>query len=206
MRRVDETYAAERAAGTYRGCTAYNDYRELLARPDLDAVVIATPDHWHTLQAIDAAKAGKDVYCEKPVSLTIQEGRRLVETVRRYGRVFQTGTQYRSIPTIRRVCEFVRAGGLGQVKSAFTIWSNLGGWLRVGPVPALRPSRRRRRRTPVPTCRWISLCPPSPCRRAWIGTCGSARRPRHGYNRLYHTTRRPASCRGRSARISGRRP
>jgi hypothetical protein len=121
--RVDQTYAAAQAQGTYRGCTAYNDYRELLARPDIDAVVIATPDHWHTLQSIDAAKAGKDIYCEKPITLTIQEGRQLVETVRRYGRVFQTGTQYRSIPTIRQVCEFVRGGGLGKVKAAFTLWA-----------------------------------------------------------------------------------
>ncbi|MBM3892184.1 MAG: Gfo/Idh/MocA family oxidoreductase, partial [Verrucomicrobia bacterium] len=119
---VEETYAAERAKATYRGCAAYNDYRELLARPDVDAVVIPTPDHWHALQAVDAAKAGKDVYCEKPVSLTIGESRRMVEVVRAYGRVFQTGTQYRSIPTIRQVCEFVRSGGLGRVKSVFTLW------------------------------------------------------------------------------------
>ena len=126
-RRVEETYAADRSNGTYHGCAAYSDYRELLARPDLDAVVIVTPDHWHSLQAIDAAKAGKDIYCEKPISITIQQGRRLVETVRRYGRVFQTGTQYRSIPTIRQVCEFVRTGGLGRIKSVFTLWSNLAG-------------------------------------------------------------------------------
>ena len=114
---------AERASSTFRGCAAINDYRELLARPDLDAVVIATPDHWHSLIAIEAARAGKDVYCEKPVSLTIQEGRELAETVRRYACVFQTGTQYRSLPAIHQVCEFVRGGGLGQVKSVFTIWS-----------------------------------------------------------------------------------
>jgi hypothetical protein len=121
-RLVDRTYAAERTAGTHRGCAAYNDYRELIARPDIDAVVIVTPDHWHALASCDAAAAGKDVYCEKPVSLTIQEGRRLVEAVRRNGRVFQTGTQYRSIPTIRHVCEFVRRGGLGHVKQVFTSW------------------------------------------------------------------------------------
>ncbi|MHC4312450.1 MAG: Gfo/Idh/MocA family protein [Planctomycetota bacterium] len=113
-RRVEQTYAA-RSDGTYHGFKAYNDYRELLARSDIDAVVIATPDHWHTLLSIDAAKAGKDVYCEKPISITVRQGRRLVETVQRYGRIFQTGTQYRSIPTIRQVCEFVRAGGLGLI-------------------------------------------------------------------------------------------
>ncbi len=78
-------------------CKAYyNDYREVLARDDIDAVVIVTPDHWHTPISIEAAKAGKDIYCEKPISLTIREGRELVETVRRNKRIFQTGTQYRS--------------------------------------------------------------------------------------------------------------
>jgi len=125
-RQVDEICAARRGTSTFRACTAINDYRELLARQDIDAVVIVTPDHWHALQAIHAAQAGKHVYCEKPVSLTIREGREMVENVRRYARVFQTGTQYRSIPTIRQVCNFVRAGGLGQVKSVFTIWGKTG--------------------------------------------------------------------------------
>ena len=122
---AEQTYGAERASGIYRGCAAYNDYRELLARPDIDAVVVATPDHWHTPVSCAAAAAGKDIYCEKPVSLTIDEGRRLVEAVRRHGRVFQTGTQYRSIPTIRQVCEFVRRGGLGRVHQVFTTWMKM---------------------------------------------------------------------------------
>ncbi len=126
---ADDTYAAARASGAYRGCAAYVDYRELLARSDIDAVVIATPDHWHALQSIEAIKAGKDVYCEKPISLTIQEGRQVVQAVRRYGRVFQTGSQYRSIPTIRHICQFIRQGGLGKVKSVFTLLNNLSGWL-----------------------------------------------------------------------------
>ena len=125
-KRVEDAYATRAPGGQYKGCTAYNDYREMLARPDIDAVVIATPDHWHTLQSIHAVEAGKDVYCEKPISLNVEEGRRLVQTVRRYGRVFQTGTQYRSISTIRKVCEFVRAGGLGKVKSVFTLWGKIG--------------------------------------------------------------------------------
>lgn len=119
---VDRVRREERH-GAY---TLYNDYRELLARPDIDAVVIVTPDHWHSMQAIHAAQAGKDVYCEKPVSLTIREGRELADTMRRYGRVFQTGTQYRSIPTIRRICEFIRAGKLGRIKSVFTLWGRHG--------------------------------------------------------------------------------
>jgi len=137
-RHVEQTYAAHRSTGTYRGCAAYNDYRELLARPDIDAVVIVTPDHWHALQAIDAAKAGKDIYCEKPISITIRQGRRLVEEVQRYGRIFQTGTQYRSIPTIRQVCKFVRAGGLGKIKQVFTLWTKLGGFFGAPRFDACR--------------------------------------------------------------------
>ncbi len=110
-------------------CAAYNDYHELLARDDIDAVVIVTPDHWHTPLSIDAARAGKDIYCEKPVSITVGEGRELEQAVRRYGRIFQTGTQYRSIPTIRRVCNFVRDGGLGQIRSVFTLWRTMAGYL-----------------------------------------------------------------------------
>jgi hypothetical protein len=129
-RRVEQIYAADTSRGTYRGCAAYNDHREVLARKDIDAVVIVTPDHWHAPLAIEAAKAGKDIYCEKPITLTLREGRLLVEAVRRYGRVFQTGTQYRSIPTIREVCEFVRKGGLGKVKAVFTNWQNLASFDR----------------------------------------------------------------------------
>ena len=135
---VEKTYAAESSSGTYQGCAAYNDYRDLLSRSDIDAVVIVTPDHWHALQAIDAAKAGKDIYCEKPISITVSQGRKLVDTVQRYNRIFQTGTQYRSIPTIRQVCNFVRAGGLGKVKQVFTLWTKLGGFFG---APRFKPYR-----------------------------------------------------------------
>jgi len=122
---VDDIYASTEAGAKLAGCAAYNDYRDLLARDDIEAVLIATPDHWHSMQSIDAAKAGKDVYCEKPLSVTLREGRRLVETVQRYGRVFQTGTQYRSIPAIRQVCQFIRDGRMGKVKSVFTNYQPL---------------------------------------------------------------------------------
>ena len=130
---VDDIQGSE-AAG---GCTAYNDYRELLVRDEIDSVVIATPDHWHSPQSIHAAQAGKDVYCEKPVSVTVEEGRQLVEAVQRYGRVFQNGSQYRTNPLIRRPCEFVRAGGLGKIKSVFTIWGSdpTDTYLAAEPVP-----------------------------------------------------------------------
>ncbi len=129
---VEQTYASSRRRESYRGCAAYNDYRELITREDIDAVVIVTPDHWHALQATDAARAGKDVYCEKPISLTVGQGRKLVEAVQRHGCVFQTGTQYRSIPMIRRVVDFVRSGGLGKVRSVFTLWHPLGLFTNAG--------------------------------------------------------------------------
>ena len=184
--RVEQTYAADRPDGAYRGCAAYEDYRQVLARADIDGVVIVTPDHWHALQAIDAARAGKDVYCEKPVSLTVRQGRELVNAVRRSGRVFQTGTQYRSIPTIRAVCEFVRAGGLGPIKQAFTTWEPLANWLAqprclpysrvldvakfgASPVPLDFPLPAE----PVPE--WLNWD-------LWVGPALW-----HPYNRVYHT-------------------
>lgn len=95
---------------------SYNDFRELVARPDIDTVSIATPDHWHVLQSIAAIKAGKDVYCEKPLGNTIAEGRALVETAKRYSAVFQHGTQLHSRGEVRRACELVRNGRLGKLK------------------------------------------------------------------------------------------
>jgi len=95
---------------------SYNDFRQLLARPDIDTVAIATPDHWHVLLSIAAIQAGKDVYCEKPLSNTVAEGRALVETARRYGAVFQHGTQLHSLAAVRRACELVRNGRIGRLK------------------------------------------------------------------------------------------
>jgi hypothetical protein len=126
---VAQSRAAAKAGEARPACLATADFREVLARPDINAVVVVTPDHWHTPISVEALKAGKDVYCEKPVSMTVQEGRALIQTVQRHGRVFQTGTQYRSIPTIRQICDFVRAGGLGKVKAAFTILNNLSSFM-----------------------------------------------------------------------------
>ena len=98
----------------------YNDFRELLARDDIDAVVVATPDHWHALVCIEACKAGKDIYCEKPMTLTIEEGKALVKAVRRYGRVFQTGSQQRSDDRFRFACELARNGYVGRVHTVKT--------------------------------------------------------------------------------------
>ncbi len=94
----------------------YQDYREMLKDPAVDAVVISTPDHWHALNAIDAMKAGKDVYCEKPMTLTIREGRLMAEAARKYNRVFQTGSQQRSMKECRHGCELIRNGRIGKIK------------------------------------------------------------------------------------------
>ncbi len=112
---VEAFYAQATPGGTFRGCQAYQDFRELVARPDIDAVIVATPDHWHALIAIAAMQAGKDVYGEKPMTLTIAEGQAMIRATQRYGRVFQTGTQNRSNRVVRRICELVRNGVLGKV-------------------------------------------------------------------------------------------
>ncbi|MCX5648142.1 MAG: Gfo/Idh/MocA family oxidoreductase [Planctomycetota bacterium] len=96
-------------------CTAYNDFRDLVTRPDIDAVCIGTPDHWHVLHALEAVRAGKDVYCEKPLGLSIEQGKALRAAVRRYGRVFQFGTQERSSGSTRLAAEIVLNGWIGKV-------------------------------------------------------------------------------------------
>jgi predicted dehydrogenase len=101
----------------YDGVTAYTDFRELLASGDVDAVVISTPDHWHALPAIMAVEAGKDVYLQKPASLTIAEGRALSNAVHRTGRIFQIGSQQRSSPQWRYAAELVRNGRIGRLKT-----------------------------------------------------------------------------------------
>jgi len=95
----------------------FSDYRKLLDRKDLDAVVVSTPDHWHAKVTIDACRAGKDVYCEKPLSLTVAEGRAMVDAARKHDRVVQTGSQQRSASEFRRACEIVRSGGLGRIET-----------------------------------------------------------------------------------------
>ncbi len=105
----------------------YADFRDLLAQKDIDAVIIGTPDHWHTYMCIAAMKAGKDVYCEKPLTLTIDEGKKLVKAWRETGAVFQTGSQQRSDDRFRMACELVRNGRVGKLTK---VEANLPG----GPV------------------------------------------------------------------------
>ena len=110
-------YYTKKTGKPYNGVTTYADYRELLANRDIDAVVISTPDHWHALIAIHAVEAGKDVYLQKPASLTIAEGRALSNAVHRSGRIFQIGSQQRSSPQFRYAAELVRNGRIGQLKT-----------------------------------------------------------------------------------------
>ena len=95
--------------------TGYGDFRRILDRKDIDAVFVSTPDHWHALAAIMACQAGKDVYCEKPLTHTIQEGRRMVEAARKYNRVVQTGSQQRSAPHFQKVVRLIQGGYIGKV-------------------------------------------------------------------------------------------
>ncbi len=114
---ADDFYAKEAASGSYKGCAAYNDFRELLGRKDIDAVVIATPDHWHALIAMAAAREGKDIYCEKPLCESIGESQQMVKSVRRHNRVFQTGSMQRSSKEFRIACELVRNGAIGLIRT-----------------------------------------------------------------------------------------
>lgn len=115
--RIKAHYEKNTQLGAFSDIPVYNDFRELLARKDIDAVVIATPDHWHAAMAVRAAEAGKDIYCEKPLALTIREGRAMVKAARKYNRVFQTGSMQRSWPEFRQTAELVRNGYIGEIKS-----------------------------------------------------------------------------------------
>lgn len=115
--RIRTHYEKNTQLGAYAEIPVYNDFRELLARKDVDAVVIASPDHWHAAMAVRAAEAGKDIYCEKPLALTVKEGRAMVNAARKYKRVFQTGSMQRSWPEFRQAAELIRNGYIGEIKS-----------------------------------------------------------------------------------------
>jgi len=113
---VEEHYARNKPSGQYRGCETYQDFRNLCARKDLDAVIVATPDHWHALQCLEAIRNGKDVYCEKPLTHYFREGQLIYREVARHGRIFQVGSQQRSYWNFRQAVEIVRNGLIGKVK------------------------------------------------------------------------------------------
>ena len=143
---VDEAYGNA-------DCAAHSDFRQVLDRDDIDTVLIATPDHWHAILAIEAAKAGKDIYCEKPISLTITEGRAVAETMKRYSRIYQSGTQRRSNHCFRFGVEIAQSGMLGKLHTLHCYYHN-------GPTCPPQPAQ------PVPAGfdydRWLGPAPYEP--------------------------------------------
>lgn len=119
--RVNAHYAELYGKAGYKPCEAYTDFRQVLDRPDIDAVLIATPAHWHATMAAMAAEAGKDIYCEKPSAVTVRESQAMLAAVRRFGRVYQAGTQQRSEygGKFRQACEFVRSGRIGKLEAIY---------------------------------------------------------------------------------------
>ncbi len=115
LKRAENHYAAQNTSGTFKGIATYHDFRDLLARDDIDAVTVCTPDHWHGLISIAAAKAGKDAYTEKPLTNSIPEGRAVCDAVRRYGRVLQTGSHERANNSVRYAAELIQNGRIGRV-------------------------------------------------------------------------------------------
>ncbi len=127
----------EETAKKHKG-KAVQDYRKVLDNKDVDAIITATPEHWRSLICIHACQAGKDIYAEKPMTVTIREGRRMVEAVRKYERIFQVGSQQRSMAVDQKACEFIRGGGLGKI-GKISYWNYPSPWeceLPGEPVPA----------------------------------------------------------------------
>jgi myo-inositol 2-dehydrogenase/D-chiro-inositol 1-dehydrogenase len=135
---VERSYNTKFGSGKYANVKTYVDYREMLQDKSIDAVCISTPDHWHAQPTIEAALAGKDIYLQKPASLTIKEGRQMADVVKRTGRVFQQGSQQRSDPYFRLGCELVRNGRIGKVLEVYIGLPTdpAGGNTKEMPVPS----------------------------------------------------------------------
>ena len=133
---VNKAYAQDTQSGTYKGCDMYTDFREILARKDVDAVEILTPDHWHAVMTIMAAEAGKDIYCQKPLTLTIHDGQEMIKAVRKHNRILQTGSQWRSHKMMRHACELILNGRVGKLQriESFVAPNNF-----FGPGPGWKP-------------------------------------------------------------------
>ncbi len=135
-KKMVEDFYAKKNDASFKGCGEYNDFREVIARDDIDAIMCATPDFWHAVVSVAAAKAGKDIYCEKPAANSVPEGRAIVDAVRKYRRVFQTGSHERSRDNARYACELVRNGRIGKLH---TIRVNLpiDNHAPIGPQPVM---------------------------------------------------------------------
>jgi predicted dehydrogenase len=130
--KVDSSYAEKSPSGSYKGCDAYNEFEHILDRGDIDAVFVCTPDHWHVPISIAAIRSGKDVYVQKPLILTVSEGRQLCDVVKQYGAILQVGSQQRSNFCFRRAAEIVRNGWIGKIKD---IQVYLGDFAPPEPLP-----------------------------------------------------------------------
>ena len=155
---VDWHYANDKPSGSYKGCDAYEDFRDVIGRDDIDTVLLALPDHWHAIPTVMAARAGKDIYGEKPLSLTIAGGRAMSDAVRDNNRIFQTGSQQRSDFRFRRVCELVRNGRIGKL---VTVKCGLP-----GGTPDFGRSGNRKSPEPIPAGfnydMWLGPAPEAP--------------------------------------------
>lgn len=136
-RQIEAYYAQKSSQGTYKGCNAFADFRELLDRKDIDAVAIATPDHWHVLVALYALRSGKDVYLEKPLTVSFNHAKILRRELQQTGRIFQYGTQQRSMEHIRYGCELVRNGRAGEIHTVEVLapCGERGGSTEAQPIP-----------------------------------------------------------------------
>ena len=157
--KVNAFYAKKTGKDSYKGCDAYEDFRRILERKDIDAVLIVVPDQWHAPMVAMAARAGKDIYCEKPLSLCINQGKAMVQVVKEHKRILQTGSMYRSSPNNRLGCELVRNGRIGQVKKVIC---NVAANNAVSPPPGWKPD-------PVPDgfdySMWLGPAPEAPYHR-----------------------------------------
>jgi predicted dehydrogenase len=133
-KKVEEFYSTKQDKD-FKGCVAYNDFRELISRKDIDTVVIATPDHWHAYPVVMAAKEKKDIYCEKPLSLTIHEARAMATAVRENDCVFQTGSMQRSDSAFWKGCMLVRNGAIGEIKEVYVSVGGPSKWCDLPEEP-----------------------------------------------------------------------
>ncbi len=161
---VDGYYGSKHPSGRYRGCTAYRDFRELLEKEnDVDAVIVCTPDHWHAVVSVAAMEKGKHVYCQKPMTHTIGEARRMAEVARRTGVATQVALFNQASEATRRLCEWISAGAIGPVYEVHN-WSNRPVW----PQGIERPAARQ----PVPQGLdwnlWLGPAPERPFHHAYL--------------------------------------
>ncbi len=156
LKLANDFYAEKLGQTSYNGIDVTTDFHEVIHRDDIDVVAIVVPDHWHAPMAIAAANAGKDIFCQKPMTLTLAEGPEMIAAVRKNNRILQTASQYRSNFRARHICELVRNGYIGELKSMHV---NIGYNNKVGPGPGWEPM-------PVPEGfdyeRWLGPAPMVP--------------------------------------------